>query len=41
MPDDPQTPPEQPPTPQGGADVLTGLQRLIERQSGDAGRVAE
>lgn len=26
---------------QGGGDVLAGLQRLIERQSGDAGRVAE
>lgn len=30
-----------PPTPPAPADPLAGLQRLLERQSGDAGRVAE
>lgn len=41
MPDESQISPTESATPQGGPDVLTGLQRLLERQSGDAGRVAE
>ena len=46
MPDEPQTPEPQAqaqpqPQPQPQPDVLAGLQRLIERQHGDAGRVAE